>query len=161
MNFSQFMDDTVQKVDQIDWKQVTKDLLDLWVTVFNGLVILGVFTYITGKILGHVIHNVNDWLATKWLQVLGLAGPTKLGRASPLTVEIAEETIVVEVEPMLPPTNDEVVETPALDEKTPPSPRRRRRQSRPPAVAVTEELELSHSRRPRGRGAHKRRHQAA
>ncbi len=99
MNISKTLDQAADSLDQVKWKQVTKELIDLWVTFFKVMVTLAVLTYLIGKHLGHGIHRLNDWLATKWVQVLGLAGPTKLGRASPLTVEI----VVVEVEPKLPP----------------------------------------------------------
>jgi hypothetical protein len=161
MPLSQLMDNTVQKINQSNWKQLTKEVIDLWTTVFNGLVILGVLTYLTGEAFGHSVHNLNDWLTAKWLQVLGLTGPTELGRASPTNVGIVEETIAVEVEPKLPPETKEVVETPVLDEPPPTSPRKRRRQSAPPEVVQAVEAEFSKPRRPRGQRAHARRHQAA
>jgi hypothetical protein len=110
MNISKFMDDTIQKVDQINWKKVAKDVIKAWDLFFKIFVIVTILTYLAGKSLGNWVHRLNDWLATKWVQVLGLAGPTKLGRVSPTNVEIVEETIVVEVELMLPPTPMVVVD---------------------------------------------------
>jgi hypothetical protein len=174
MNISQFLDQTADSLDQVKWKQVTKELIDLWVTFFKVMVTLAIITYLTGKELGHVIHRLNDWLAAKWLQVLGLTGPTELGRASPTTVEIVEETIAVEVEPMLPleslstlfntPLMIAAVREPVallapeLQEQQTPA-RRRRRQSTPksPQEVVKPESPLSQLRRPRGRRAHQER----
>jgi len=161
MNISQFLDQTIASLKKVDWEQVPKDLINLWVTCFKAMVALAVITYLTGRALGHGIHRLNDWLAAKWLQVLRVAGPTELGRTSPTNIEIIKETIAVEVEMMLPPANTEVNETPVLDEQPPPPARRSRRKS-PPPVLVQPEVGLSQARRPRGRREHNRRqHQAA
>jgi len=165
MNISKTLDQASDSLEKVDWKQLTKEIVDLWVAFFNVIVTLAVLTYLIGKHLGHGIHRLNDWLATKWVQVLGLAGPTKLGRASPLTVEI----VVVEVETMLPlgslstlfNTPLMLAETKApvallaqavvVQEQQSPAPRNRRRQSAQPAVT---EAATTPTQRPRGRRAH-------
>lgn len=161
MNISQLLDQTANSLEKVDWKKVSRETIYLWVNFFRAVVALAVITYLTGEALGHGVHRLNEWLATKWLQVSGLAGTTELGLASPTNVEIVEETIDVEVDSNIPPTTDEVGEIQELQEQPQPSPRRRRRQSAPPAVVQAVEAEFSKPRRPRGQRAHARRHQAA
>jgi hypothetical protein len=141
----------------IDWEEVSK-------IVFHGLIALMVGIWVAGETLGHWVHRLNDWLAHHWVQLIVPQTSVETEQALIIVEEVSTTTlpIAVEVEPKLPPATTEVVETPVLDEPPPTSPCKRRRQSAPPtAVVVTEELELLQKRRPHGRRAHERRHEAA
>jgi hypothetical protein len=184
MFISQKLNQAADSLEQVNWKQVTKDIIKTWDLFFNGLVILMVLIYLAGKTLGNLVHRTNDILAANWVWMLGLSTipvmeeeeneedefplqttpstPAEAGQ-NPLPV-ITEEVPVhtpptVEVEPMLPPVA-EVVEIPVLDEQPPPPARRRRsRNSASNALeeTVTEEAEPATNRRPRGPKAHGKR----
>jgi len=162
MNISQFLDQTIASLKKVDWEQVTKDLINLWVTFFKVSVALVIITYLIGKTFSHWVHRTNDWLAHHWVRLIVPQTPimeeeeNEEDEEAPLPTPLVEDPLEspIEVELMLPPI-PLVVEIPKQQEQPPPAPpRRRRRQSTPPtAVVVTEELELLQKRLPRGRRA--------
>lgn len=171
MNISKTLDQAADSLDQVNWKKVTKEVIDLWTTVFNGLVILGVLTYLTGEAFGHSIHNLNDWLAHHWVRVIVPQNSVETEQAPIIVEEVSTATpTITEVEPTLP--LEESLSTlfntplmiaavreplallaPELQEQQTPA-RRRRRQSAQPAVAVTEATPAP-TQRPRGPRAHR------
>lgn len=156
MNIAQFLDQTIASLKKVDWEQVTKDLINLWVTFFKVSVALVIITYLIGKTFSHWVHRTNDWLAHHWVRLI-VPPPSVEKEQAPIVAKAVSTTtlVVAEVEPKLPPI-PLVVEIPEQQEQPPPSPpRRRRRQSTPespPAVAETESATVP-TRRPRGRRA--------
>ena len=178
MNISQALDQTVDHLEKVDWKKVTKEGIALWVTCFKAMVALAVITYLTGKEIGHGVHLLNDWLAHHWVRLIVPQTPVIEEEENeedevPLPAPLVEDPweVPIEVELTLPLEPLVILFTapmmlaaaqapvallaPALvvQEQQSPAPPRRRRQSAQPAVAVTEATPAP-TRRPRGRRAH-------
>lgn len=182
MNISQVLDQAADRLDNVDWKTVAKELIELWTIIFKGIIVLTVGIYIAGETLGTWVHRTNDWLAANWVRMLALTPvmeeeeneedevplptvPSTPPEARQEIRLIADEVSVptpptiVEVEPMLPLVQAEVVEILVLDEQPPPVRRSRSRNSASNSLeeTVNKEAEPATPRRPRGRRAHKNR----
>lgn len=171
MNISKTLDQASDSLEKVDWKQLTKEIVDLWVAFFKVIVTLAVLTYLIGKHLGHGIHRLNDWLAHHWVRVIVPQNSVETEQAPIIVEEVSTATpTITEVEPTLP--LEESLSTlfntplmiaavrepvallaPELQEQQTPA-RRRRRQSAQPAVAVTEATPAP-TQRPRGPRAHR------
>ena len=186
MNISQTLDQAANSLDQINWKEASKEAIGTYFFLCQAVVIFCWGTYLAFKAGLWLIHRLNDILAANWVRMLGLSPipvmeeeeneedefPLQTTPSTPSEVEqaplpgITKEVSVptppvVEVELNLPPVA-EVVEIPVLDDQPPA--RRRRSSSAPRSLkeTVTEEVELTPpSRKPRGRRAHAQRNRAA
>lgn len=185
MNICKNLDQAADSLERVNWKQVTKELIELWTIIFKGIIVLTVIIYVAGETLGLWVHRTNDILATNWVRMLGLSPipvmeeeeneeedevplptvpstPTELEQAP--TPVITEEvspltTPAVKVEPPLPPVSTEVVEIPEPQEQPPPARRRHSRNSASNSLKeiVNKEAEPATNSRPRGPKAHRRR----
>lgn len=115
MFISQKLNQAADSLEQVNWKQVTKDIIKTWDLFFNGLVILMVLIYLAGKTLGNLVHRTNDFLATNWVRMLGL---------SPIPVMKEEENEEADEVPLptVPstPTELEQAPTPVITEEVSP-----------------------------------------
>ena len=155
MNIAQFLDQTIASLKKVDWEQVTKDLINLWVTFFKVSVALVIITYLIGKTFSHWVHRTNDWLAHHWVRLI-VPPPSVEKEQAPIVAKAVSTTtlVVAEVEPKLPPATTELVKIQVLQEQPPPARRSRSRKTvTKPAEMLQTEADLSQPRYPRGRRA--------
>lgn len=70
MNISQALDQTADRLEQVDWKKIGIKIVEIWDRFFKILVILMVLTYLAGKSLGNWVHQTNDRLAANWVRLI-------------------------------------------------------------------------------------------
>lgn len=93
MFISNILDQAADRLDNVDWKQLTKKAIKAWDLLFKILVILMIVTYLACKLGVKLVYRLNDWLAHQWVRLI----------VPPTSVETEQAQIIVEVELNLPP----------------------------------------------------------
>lgn len=102
MNISQVLDATADRLETINWKKVTKDVIKIWDILWKFIVITMILTYVAGEALGTWIHQTNDILAANWVRLIVPSNSVETEQA-PIVEQVSITPPAVEVELMLPP----------------------------------------------------------
>ena len=70
MNLSQALDQTADRLEQVEWKKIGIKIVEIWDLFFKIVVIAMIITYLAGKALGTWVHQTNDRLAANWVRLI-------------------------------------------------------------------------------------------
>lgn len=104
MNIAQTLDQAADSLERVNWKQVTKELIELWDLIWKILILSIIFTHLAGKSLGNWVHSTNDRLAANWVRLIVPQTSVETEQAQIIVEEVSTTNLpVVEVELKLPP----------------------------------------------------------
>lgn len=104
MFISNILDQAADRLDNVDWKQLTKKAIKAWDFTFKIIVITMILTYLAGESLGTWVHQTNDWLAHQWVRLIVPPTSVETEQAQIIVEEVSPPTMpAVEVELNLPP----------------------------------------------------------
>lgn len=70
MFISNILDQVADRLDNVDWKQLTKKAIKAWDFAFKIIVITMILTYLAFKAGVSLVYRLNDWLAHHWVRLI-------------------------------------------------------------------------------------------